>query len=545
MLQDSKHCDATSFSQIIDVYVQLKHQDGFEMPPALRVILRTKPRFSTQLQSLMKNAQENKGLSELHIIDSLIPNALQPNIDTEGTHEYEIQTEQETTEQEAILSGQLEEIDDGHSHSRDDGDSDHVDINQEENEDIYSTNYEDEEYAENGNGENEENEEDGELIESVNEPIGVHGSPVKDEETEPFTADAYPDDNDVQTGPHEDPTVDEEDGQYEEPSYVEPDHSEIGTANADESAENDLSAPQDYNVSSGSSTVQGENDGVLTSQFDVALDDDHRLTHYQDDPNLDDTLGQSPTPSEGVQGQCGDCSDFEDLLIKCKDDQTLVGHANPEYSSDQVQQHEDDIGATHPVPELPSTKLTPKSESKPSDTENQDLEGFIFDLDEADQQWDSEEQGHDDPEYQVVDDTNAPAEHWEESVEQEGTNHDAELDAAFDLGHSTSGTFQVPDESVEDDEDTINYDDDEPEEEEEEEVPEPAIIADQAHPSDSPSVKRPREEDHEGGGEDGDDTGPYKRLRLDGSHVRLTLDRLEATQVEMKISSQALSDLGF
>jgi hypothetical protein len=505
--------------------VQLKHQDGFELPPALRVILRTRPRFSTQLQSLMKDANENKGLSELHIIDPLFTETSHHDVGTEGTLGDEVHTEHETTEHEATLPEQLAEVVADQSLHGDDGDADHVDINQEQNEDIDSNNYETEEYMENGNGENEEN---GELIASANERIGTHESPVKDEETEPSTADAHADNIDVQTSTHENATMDGGDDQHEEPFYVEPNHSETETAYEDNRAEDDLSAPQGYNASSGSSTVQGENDALRTGQFDGTFDGDGRLTHYEDGPNMDDTLRQPPTASEDVQSQCDDYAEFDDSLI--------------EFEDDQSPQYEDDSATTHPVYELPST---PKSESRPGDIENQDPEGFVFDLDEGDQQWGLEEQDLDDSQYQDVGDANAPAEDWSESNEQKGTNHDTDLRAAFDVSNPESGTFQVPDESVQDDEDTINYDDDDELDEEEEEMPEPAVIADQAHPSGSPSVKRPREEDHEGGGEDGDDTGSYKRLRLTSSHAQLTPLRLEAAQVELNFSSRVLSDLGF
>ncbi|TKA67923.1 hypothetical protein B0A49_05673 [Cryomyces minteri] len=63
--EDSLHAFQTSFSQILDVYVQLCRQEASQTPDPLYVTLGTRPRFSRRLQHLSQAASEGKGLSEV------------------------------------------------------------------------------------------------------------------------------------------------------------------------------------------------------------------------------------------------------------------------------------------------------------------------------------------------------------------------------------------------------------------------------------------------------------------------------------------------
>ncbi|KAK5149733.1 hypothetical protein LTR04_006977 [Oleoguttula sp. CCFEE 6159] len=63
--EDSLHAFQTSFSQILDVYVQLCRQEASQTPDPLYMTLGTRPRFSRRLQYLSQAASEGKGLSEV------------------------------------------------------------------------------------------------------------------------------------------------------------------------------------------------------------------------------------------------------------------------------------------------------------------------------------------------------------------------------------------------------------------------------------------------------------------------------------------------
>ncbi|KAA6412111.1 MAG: hypothetical protein FRX48_04261 [Lasallia pustulata] len=60
----------TTLTQILDTYLQLQHQDGFEDPDPLYLTLCTRIKFSHRLASLAAAAAEGKGLSQLRLWES-------------------------------------------------------------------------------------------------------------------------------------------------------------------------------------------------------------------------------------------------------------------------------------------------------------------------------------------------------------------------------------------------------------------------------------------------------------------------------------------
>ncbi|KAJ9664108.1 hypothetical protein H2201_005348 [Coniosporium apollinis] len=65
--EDSSSCPHVSFSQILDVYVQLQKHDGVQEPDPLYITLTTKTRFTTRLGALLQAATEGRGLLSLDI----------------------------------------------------------------------------------------------------------------------------------------------------------------------------------------------------------------------------------------------------------------------------------------------------------------------------------------------------------------------------------------------------------------------------------------------------------------------------------------------
>jgi len=65
LLQDSTPAFSTSFSELLDIYLQLHKLDGNDNPPPFRVSLTTKVRFSNRLASITEAISEGKGFSQL------------------------------------------------------------------------------------------------------------------------------------------------------------------------------------------------------------------------------------------------------------------------------------------------------------------------------------------------------------------------------------------------------------------------------------------------------------------------------------------------
>ncbi|KAF4547552.1 Hypothetical protein D9617_40g012920 [Elsinoe fawcettii] len=63
--EDSPAAFSTSFSELLDIFVQLHRQDGNDQPPPMSVSLTRKARFANRLTLLANAAAEGKGLSQL------------------------------------------------------------------------------------------------------------------------------------------------------------------------------------------------------------------------------------------------------------------------------------------------------------------------------------------------------------------------------------------------------------------------------------------------------------------------------------------------
>ena len=66
--QDSTPAFSTSFSELLDMYLQLHKLDGNDSPPPFRVSLTTKTRFSIRLASITQAISEGKGFSQLSFL---------------------------------------------------------------------------------------------------------------------------------------------------------------------------------------------------------------------------------------------------------------------------------------------------------------------------------------------------------------------------------------------------------------------------------------------------------------------------------------------
>ncbi|KAI4766463.1 hypothetical protein E4T52_01220 [Aureobasidium sp. EXF-3400] len=66
--EDSTPAFSTSFSELLDIYLQLHKLDGNDNPPPFRVSLTTKVRFSNRLASITQAISEGKGFSQLSFL---------------------------------------------------------------------------------------------------------------------------------------------------------------------------------------------------------------------------------------------------------------------------------------------------------------------------------------------------------------------------------------------------------------------------------------------------------------------------------------------
>ncbi|KAH0348382.1 hypothetical protein KCU81_g3299, partial [Aureobasidium melanogenum] len=66
--EDSTPAFSTSFSELLDMYLQLHKLDGNDSPPPFRVSLTTKTRFSNRLASITQAISEGKGFSQLSFL---------------------------------------------------------------------------------------------------------------------------------------------------------------------------------------------------------------------------------------------------------------------------------------------------------------------------------------------------------------------------------------------------------------------------------------------------------------------------------------------
>ncbi|MCJ1467694.1 hypothetical protein MMC07_006319 [Pseudocyphellaria aurata] len=78
-LQSATECSSTTLAQIVDLYVQLQKNDGFDNPAPLYLVLSTKAKFSRRFDYLLSAVTEGKGLSQLVVMDSAEEEDLLPD----------------------------------------------------------------------------------------------------------------------------------------------------------------------------------------------------------------------------------------------------------------------------------------------------------------------------------------------------------------------------------------------------------------------------------------------------------------------------------
>ncbi|KAL6237780.1 hypothetical protein BDW75DRAFT_61430 [Aspergillus navahoensis] len=141
--EDSLEIHNFTLKQIVDVYLQLCHNDGIEEPEALYLTLSTKLTLAAELSELLIAASEGKGLAEIQSWE-IYP-------DAEGAAEYEDtaqepyseeQTdtlEKETTENKSNRGGSQKPESEATSHDQDASNPQQGDLEFEENRSIENT----------------------------------------------------------------------------------------------------------------------------------------------------------------------------------------------------------------------------------------------------------------------------------------------------------------------------------------------------------------------------------------------------------------------
>ncbi|KAL1613710.1 hypothetical protein SLS54_010351 [Diplodia seriata] len=69
--EDSDNAASTSFSQVLDVYLQLHQLDGHQSPGPLYMTLNTKTRFSARLNALLAAIADGRGMSQLSFLEDV------------------------------------------------------------------------------------------------------------------------------------------------------------------------------------------------------------------------------------------------------------------------------------------------------------------------------------------------------------------------------------------------------------------------------------------------------------------------------------------
>ncbi|KAF2423808.1 hypothetical protein EJ08DRAFT_700922 [Tothia fuscella] len=463
--EDSKHCEDTSLSQILHVYVTLTHLDGVESPEPLLIYLTTKTRFSAQLEALFRAESEGKGLSELQLgtaySDDLPPVDGQAYINANVEDDQTFETKEvlptggpDVTETKTANSSELQTTNDAKLPT---GQASPLAVSGQEP-DQHEGEFDLEEYHE-GHNANAEG--------SIVETTGSDGDNVTVPEAD--------------TIPYEDATGAEQPEDEQEAVPEESGANQTGSVDGGDVA------------SSGSSTVKGES---ATLQ-----------------------LGQSPNPKYPFD-------DWSRLIMDedPNDDLPLSLPAVPESSSQkpQIDQSED----TAPTHDLENSSQTAVEETVNDHVDHQsdptadaaaqkDYEDPAYDLDAANQEWNPDDYEGD---YHAEDDTYDGLDYEEEAdnsildelwvdPDQQPEPHLEDTYEDQPVPMTPGGLHQI----LEEDEDSITYDDDLEETEAQE------IDAAQARPTNSPLGKRSREEDTEGGGDDAENQGSSKRSRLEDS----------------------------
>lgn len=424
MKQDSTDCMTTSFSQLVDVYVTLSRQDGIDHPEPFSIVMAKKPRWNSRLSTLYLAAAESKGLSAVQA-DQYLEEYAQADDDYEENdldHQYQngpsIDSKSKAVDEDGddvpVQSSTESRFEDAVVETT--GEST-------EAQETATTTITDKKPAHN------------ETYTSTDHPVGEVSQESNDivHETEAKRSDTT-----AQAETDQSQLVEEESPEVEFAPPVGDDALDQigGIENGD-------------NASSGSSTVQGENDQPLSSQYSSWYEPDDDDSWLMGD---EDTAHEVSLPSASELKE----TTFPDAFSDVNAEDQATGLADdgewPEVDEDAQ-----------------------PDESYPDDSYAQD--GYYDDPAAASQAWDQvgqdDTQSFDDLQHEEVPHVDETS---EQAADREWATFDEELD--FDVAaeeqhpeeaapplseHSTSsGTFRVPDDSAgEDGEDSITYDDDE------------------------------------------------------------------------------------
>lgn len=418
MRQNSTECLTTCFSQLVDVYVTLSQQDGIGHPEPFSIILAKKPRWTSRLSTLYLAAAESKGLSAVQADQYLEDYAeADDNYEDNGLDEYEDGPAQTSTD------SKFEEDENVTAQSS--------------TESMY------EDVEEETNGETTEAQDTAATAITDTEPAHDTTKPSEDRATDEAATDNVPETEEIDTvaqAENDQLEVVEQDKLEAEPE------AELEASAGDDSLDQTGGNENGENESSGSSTVQGENDQPPSSQYshwDDFEDDDSWL--MDDEDTVHEGSPEHLPLASGLE-ETNFPDSFSDVNAE---DQATALIDNGEWPEVDEEAHLD--------------------ESYPDDAYDQECRDEDPGAAAA-QGWDQVDHVVEHEEVHNL------AETSEQVTDSEWATFDEELD--FDDGadeqhaeevavsvpenHTSSGTFRVPDDSAgEEDEDSITYDDDE------------------------------------------------------------------------------------
>jgi hypothetical protein len=443
----------TSFSQLVDVYVTLSQQDGVEHPEPFFISLIKKSRWSSRLSALYVAADESKGLSAMQIE----PYA-EDYTGAKDDYEDENSEEEDVTPAQSSTESRLE----------------------------------------------------GGMTEGQNSAVATTTTITTTTDTEPAEDEIHPLNDDSANADELTEEGKDENEENDMPAPAENDQFDFVEQDSIETVPEALAEDDSLDQiggvengddeSSGSSTVQGENDPPQSSQYSSSddFDDDDDGWLMEDEDTVHDG-----TPEHQLHSLLG-----EEALTKSASDINAEKEASALVDDGEWREVDEQTHQDESYPD--SYNDDGQFENPEAAAQNQDQVG-------------NEDVQHDDD--RGLEEVPHLDEASEQIAENEWATFDDELD--FDLGGeeqhvddatppapehpASSGTFRVPDDSAEEeDEDSITYDDDELD------LPaQPKPDAVQARStSQSPLGKRSRD-DGEDGGDDGSDQGKFKRVCLD------------------------------
>jgi hypothetical protein len=447
------------------------HLDGVETPEPLHLYLTTKTRFSAQLAALFQAESEGKGLSELQLRGS--PSHSSGNVDEELYNDADLEDAPEAEMREQLLEEQEStEMKKADSSEQQATNTDQVPESAEASLDVPTS----------------EPEAAGESEISL-EAYQEEGQ-IEETEDQSLELQEHFDDNTQNLEENVDDTLYQE---AEEPQ------DEVDAALEESVVDQTVDLEEGDVGSSGSSTVQGENDAFPTGQSLSAFNPDDWLTMFEEASNDSiptlQTIPEVTDPEENAP-QSGD-----DPSAHAKDGSSSTALGD---TSHDLVEHVDDQTA--------------------GEQTHDEYEEHAFNLEAVNQEWNpdeyEEEYNAEDADYDALEyhegDTSVTEGSWAVLDNQNSATYTDNYGNPLSpskLPTTPGGLDQIPEED--EDEDSITYDDD-LDEEQPVVSSESQIDASQARPTNSPLGKRSREENAEGGGDEGSDQGSYKRFRLAG-----------------------------